>query len=195
MRYHLPLTVASIGAVAALGLLAVACGGRASPGVASVASSTPRATSSSRPPTGAEILQDALRFASCMRSRGVPNFPDPATDPRGFKIALNPSGSSPSAFQSALAACHHLLPAGRSQSPTHSQAQVAAMLAFAHCIRSRGFANFPDPTSSGDLTHEMLAAAGINLHAPGLVQAADSCSSVTHGYITKADVANFVAGH
>ena len=68
------------------------------------------------------------------------------------------------------------------------------MLAFARCLRSHGFANFPDPSSSGDLTHQMLANAGINLHQPAMLQAADACVSVTHGVITKTAVARFVAG-
>ena len=60
------------------------------------------------------------------------------------------------------------------------------MLAFARCMRSHGFPSFPDPTSTGELTHEMLANAGINLHQPAVVQAADACVGVTHGVITKA---------
>jgi hypothetical protein len=39
----------------------------------------------------------------------------------------------------------------------------------------------------------MLANAGINLHLPAVVQAADACVSVTHGLITRASVASFVA--
>jgi hypothetical protein len=88
------------------------------------------------------------------------------------------------------------MPTSQSQSQAaHSPAQTAAMLAFARCIRSRGFRNFPDPTNSGGLTHEMLAQAGINLHQPALVQAADACVGVTHGIITRAIVARFIAGH
>ena len=68
------------------------------------------------------------------------------------------------------------------------------MLAFARCMRSHGFPSFPDPSSSGQLTHEMLANAGINIHQPAVLQAADACVSVTHGFITKAAVARFVAG-
>jgi hypothetical protein len=40
----------------------------------------------------------------------------------------------------------------------------------------------------------MLAQAGINLHQPAVLDAADACVSVTHGVITKAVVARFVAG-
>jgi hypothetical protein len=41
----------------------------------------------------------------------------------------------------------------------------------------------------------MLATARIDLHSPAVVQAADTCTSVTHGVITRAAVARFVAGH
>jgi hypothetical protein len=41
----------------------------------------------------------------------------------------------------------------------------------------------------------MLASAGIDLHQPAVLQAADACVGVTHGVITKAVVARFVAGH
>jgi hypothetical protein len=40
----------------------------------------------------------------------------------------------------------------------------------------------------------MLARAGIELHLPAVVQAADACTSVTHAVITKAVAARFVAG-
>jgi len=86
------------------------------------------------------------------------------------------------------------MPSSQGQSEAHSPAQTAAMLAFARCMRSHGFPNFPDPTSSGDMTHQMLATAGINLHQPAVVPAADTCVGVTHGLITKVAVARFVAG-
>ena len=62
-------------------------------------------------------------------------------------------------------------------------------------MRSHGFPSFPDPTSTGNLNHEMLANAGIDLHQPAVVQAADACVGVTHGLITRADVARFIAEH
>lgn len=136
--------------------------------------------------------QQLVNFAGCMRSHGVSNFPDPSTG--AFKFALAPNTPHSPAFLSAYTACGHLLPTGGGQGDRHSPAQVAEFVAFARCIRSHGFPGFPDPTSSGQLTHEMIAGAGINLHQPAVVQAADACVSVTHGVITKADVARFVAG-
>jgi hypothetical protein len=72
--------------------------------------------------------------------------------------------------------------------------QIADELAFARCIRAHGLPSFPDPTSSGQITHEMLASAGIDLRQPAVLQAADACVSVSHGVITKAAVARFIAG-
>jgi hypothetical protein len=144
---------------------------------------------------GGRLQQQALRFTVCMRLNGVPNLPDPGT--REWKNALS---SQAPAVLAAERTCGHLMPGAgpsgqsQSQSETHSPAQTAAMVAFAGCMRSHGFTSFPDPTNSGELTHEMLATAGINLHQPAIVQAADACVSVTHGLITKAIVARFVAG-
>jgi hypothetical protein len=128
-----------------------------------------------------------------MRSHGLPNFPDP-TSPQQFKLYIASSEGSP-AFQSAQTACQHVLPGGGppSQSAAQRQAQTVAASAFARCLRGHGFANFPDPTSSGEITHEMLANAGIDPRQPAVLQAADACVSVTHGLLTKADVARFAA--
>jgi hypothetical protein len=184
--FHLPVAVAAIAAATVI----AACG--------SSSSNSSNASNSSDHPTQAQIQQDdqaAVRFADCMRSHGVPSFPDPTSSPRGFKSALDPSAKRSPAFQSALNGCGHLLPRSRgsTQSDVHSPAQIASFLAFARCLRTHGFPSFPDPTSSGNLTHEMLANAGINLHQPAVVQAADACVGVTHGAVTRADVARFIA--
>jgi hypothetical protein len=170
----------------------VACGSTSS---GSSSSSNPGAQ-----PTQAQLQQeqqDVVRFADCMRSHGVPSFPDPTTSPRAFKTALDPNTERSPAFRSAVTGCQHLLPGGGlhpnpPQAPSH--AQLAAELAFARCLRSHGFPSFPDPSSTGELSHEMLANAGINIHQPAVVQAADACVGVTHGLVTRADIARFVAG-
>jgi hypothetical protein len=171
--------------------------------IAACGSTSPSSSSSSSagaPPTQAQIQQTeqaAVRFADCMRSHGVSNFPDPTTSPRDFKQALDPTTAHSPAFQPAVSACQRLLPRGgqNSQSPPPSHAQIEAEIAFAGCLRSHGFPSFPDPSTTGELTHEMLAGAGIDIHQPAVVQAADGCAGVTHGFITGADVARFVAGH
>ena len=169
-------SIPSIVATAIISLVVAACGGSGSP-------SSPSASNSGQP-SQAQIRraqQEAVRFAACMRSHGVANFPDPTTSPRAFKTAL--STKSP-AFASAETNCRHLLPNGGqpTHSDVHTHAQVVAMLAFARCIRSHGFRTFPDPTSAGQLTHEMVAGAGIDLHQPAVLQAATHAWALPTGF-------------
>ena len=136
-----------------------------------------------------------VAYARCMRAHGLPTFPDP-TSSQGIPKDRIPIGNP--RFSTASNACQHLVPAsglGPQTTPRQTHTRVAAGIAFARCLRTHGFPNFPDPTASGQITHQMLATAGINLHQPAVLQAADACVSVTHGLITKASVASFVAGH
>jgi hypothetical protein len=73
-------------------------------------------------------------------------------------------------------------------------ARVVAALAFAKCMRDHGFPGFPDPTAQGELTPEMVSAAGIDLHQRALLQAGLSCVPVSHGLITRAAVQRAVSG-
>jgi hypothetical protein len=110
-----------------LTLLAACSGGSAVPGVAS-ASSSP---SPSRQTGG-------LVFAVCMRSHGLPGFPDPGGDvPPG----LPPKGSLQ--FQAAQRACASLLPQGQGSQP--SAADKERFLQFSACVRAHGIPNYPDP--------------------------------------------------
>jgi hypothetical protein len=182
-RLSIPTAVAAIAA----GSLLVAGCGSSSPS----SSSSSGSSGSGQQPTQVQ-QQQAVAFSTCMRTHGVSNFPDPGA---AVKYALAPSTPHSPAFQSALVACRHLLPNnGVPHEETHSPAQIAAFVAFARCLRTHGFPSFPDPTASGQLTHEMLTGAGIDIHQPAAVRAADACVSVTHGYITKVDVARFIAG-
>jgi hypothetical protein len=179
------------------GLLPAAAAILAAVAIAACGGSSPTNSASSgghSNQTPEQQRQDVVRFAHCMRSHGVTNLPDPTTAPRAFKDSFNTR--SP-AFQQSASACRHLLPGGgpSSQSGPPPQARITALLAFARCLRSHGFPNFPDPSGSGQLSREMLAQAGVNLAQPAVRQAADACVGVTHGVITKAVVARFLAGH
>ncbi|MGO9901224.1 MAG: hypothetical protein ACLP0J_16375 [Solirubrobacteraceae bacterium] len=173
-------------AAIALAALLAGCGGSNS------ASPSTSSNSGGHPPSG-QSLQAVLNYTTCVRAHGVPNIPDPGTP--GWKNAL---ASQAPAVLAAERTCGRLVPgagpSNQSQGEPHSPAQTAAMLALARCLRSHGFPNFPDPTSTGQLTHQMIAAAGIDLQQPAVLQAGDACVSVTHGLITKTAVARFVAG-
>jgi hypothetical protein len=166
-----------------------ACGSSAPPTTASLSSSGPTQTQLQR------LQNDAVKFSDCMRNHGIANFPDaPGPNGAGGRTWKNAFQNSSPAFVSADTACQHLMPtSGQSQNSAPGHRQIEAMLAFARCIRSHGFARFPDPNSSG-ITHAMIASAGINLHQPALVRAADACVAVTHGALTRAIVTRFIAG-
>ena len=104
---------------------------------------------SSGGPESPAVAADFLKFSQCMRSHGVPNFPDPT----GHGIQLSPgSGLDPAspAFQSARKTCNKLLPGGGAKSaapPPPSASDLRAALAWARCVRKHGVPNFPDPSA------------------------------------------------
>ena len=139
----------------------------------------------------------AYKFSACMRNHGVSNFPDPKVKTSGgsvsVAIAINPSISGQPAFKSAQKTCQHILPKpGSSGADGNSPARVQALIAFARCLRSHGFPNFPDPNARGDLSAQTIAKAGINLQTPALLTAGQRCTSVTHWIITPAQVAEAI---
>jgi hypothetical protein len=100
---------------------------------------------------------EALKLAECMRTHGVPDFPDP-TGGGGFGIQASANGSNASitvdghalnvsgpAFRTAMNECAKYQPHG----PAISGAQLAQIkrgaLRMAACMRTHGVPNFPDP--------------------------------------------------
>lgn len=91
-----------------------------------------------------------VAFASCMRSHGVPSFPDPSGGGGGIHITAG-SGINPfsPAFRAAQSQCSKLLPGGGpgAHGPPSEQAKQQ-MLATSECMRAHGVSGFPDPTLS-----------------------------------------------
>ena len=131
-----------------------------------------------------------------MRNHGVTNFPDPqiVNQPgqQGIKQAIPVGLADTPQFKAARVACRGILPAPTNGNPAELAAQQHAreqdLLAFARCLRSHGLPDFPDPTSQGQLTLQMITAAGVDLHAPATLTAAKACIGVSHGAVTGADV-------
>jgi hypothetical protein len=63
------------------------------------------------PAQQAQMQEQALRYSACMRSHGVPKFPDPQFDGTGIKLALG-RGIDPESptFKSAQRACESTMP-------------------------------------------------------------------------------------
>ena len=60
-----------------------------------------------------QFTAEALRFVACMRSHGLPGFPDPVVNSQGVEFR-GPPGAGPNSpvFQSAQHACQNLMPGG-----------------------------------------------------------------------------------
>jgi hypothetical protein len=172
------LLTASVLVVMAGSLLIAGCGGSAS-----------RSTSAAAQPA-------LVTYANCMHSHGVPDFPEPVAGqgiPKGQLLRLVGSPQ----FSAATSACKHVMPAsglGPQSTRQSTRVRLAAALVFSRCLRDRGFPNFPDPTAQGELTPQMVTAAGIDLHQPALLHAGLACAPLTHGVITRAAVKRAVNG-
>jgi hypothetical protein len=148
-------------------LLMTACG--ASGGSSST--STPAPAQTTR-------YEKTLAFSQCMRSHGVPEFPDPNAN---GAIALGSVAGQikldSSQVQSALVICRHLLPNGGTLNPAQQQKALNALLKFARCMRSHGVPNFPDPSLvNGNVTVD-LQGAGISGASPHILTASRACQS------------------
>jgi hypothetical protein len=169
---------AAILATAGLALLATACGGSTGGHVAQLGSTT---TTTSSPPGTSAQQAGALAFARCMRSHGVPNYPDP-TRSGLVKESLQQLGVGRARFQTAQTACNHLLPNGGSgPSPAQVQQARAQALSFSRCVRAHGVPNFPDPGSDGRIPDP--ASAGINQGSPKFEAANQACRKFRPPYM------------
>ncbi len=123
-----------------------------------------------------------------MRSHGVPNFPDPNSGPGGQGFSIRKSAGSSSvtingitfsgpAFQAAKKACQSV---GSLGAPAPLlEAQKQAFVAKAHCIRTHGVPNFPDPSfGPGGYGVGINLPVGFNPQSPAFVSAAKACASV-----------------
>jgi hypothetical protein len=181
--------VLSLVAVTGCTLLAAGCGGGGSPRVANVAS--PTTTSLTTTPQN-----DLLAFSRCMRSNGVPGFPDPQHFAGGnVKLTIHQYGVGSPRFRAAFGACNHLLPNGGPQETAQQdRARLADELSFARCMRSHGVSRFPDPTAQGQLTVEMVQAQGIDVHSAAVLRVVQACLPASHGALTPTKVREAIAG-
>jgi hypothetical protein len=186
-RLGLPAVV-----LAGLSLLASACGSAPGSRVAQLTSTT-TTSSATQSSTGAAATGKyaaSLAYSHCMRSHGVPNFPDPKQVDGGIQVSGSAPGINPQAplFVSAQQSCGHLQPGGGE--PTHAgqQRALARMLHISQCMRAHGISGFPDPTLSPPSSragHSAIRSNGvawlaipdsIDVRSPAFEHAATACS-------------------
>jgi hypothetical protein len=174
-------TATAVIATAALVLLAAACSG----GPSSTGSGGSSAGGSAGSPS-------AIAYSACMRSQGVPNYPDPDSSGQLPKGDAQQFGVSTSQYQAAQQACQHLLPTGGSLHqqeyqcmqdsdcpPALVQQMLTADRKLAQCMRSHGVPNFPDPTTDSNGPVFNITNAGISdaaSHTSQFAAKLDECS-------------------
>ena len=179
MRCRRPLIRISVVAAASVSVLTAGCGGGSS---APAAITTPNTL---------------VAYSECMRSHGVPNFPDPDSSgeiPKDKVVAAIVGNPRSPAAQTA---CRHMIPEsglGPPQTATPTRTRLADALSFARCVRAHGFPSFPDPTNQGQLTPEMVTAAGIDLHQPKVLRVGLACVPSSHGLLTPRAIERAVHG-
>jgi hypothetical protein len=151
-------------------------------------------------PSPATFTAAAFKYARCMRGNGMTGFPDPAmTDHNGQQVAYLATPSSlvaSPAFKRANKTCQKILTPtlDTTQSLAATAAREQHIAAFARCMRSRGVSAFPDPNSQGQLSPQMISAAGVDLQAPAVFAAAKVCLASADGAITVQDIERSVSG-
>jgi hypothetical protein len=135
--------------LAALGVIAMA----ALIGACGASAPSSAGTGSSAGKGAGANAQKGVKFAECMRSNGVRQFPDPGASGK-FTLdgIVNGSSLDPNtpAFNQAISACKHLEPTGFAGGK-RSLGQQSAALKFAQCIRENGVSDFPDPVNGQPL--------------------------------------------
>jgi hypothetical protein len=121
----------------------------------------------------------AIKFADCMRSHGVPDFPDPGSG-QNAQAVLN---RATPAFQAAGRACAkvggpegHGIPA--------SAATRRSLIADSQCMRTHGVPNYPDPVFPGTGGVE-IAVGNIDPQSPAFKAAVKVCGSPFPGGVRR----------
>ena len=164
-RRSWPRRAVALAATALVGMLATACGGHSSP--AGTGGSTASGGSAGSP--------SAVAFSACMRSHGLPGFPDPDSKGNFPTVDARHLGVSSTLYRAAEQACQPLLPTGgslRQQTnqclwfgscpPALLQQLMNIERDYARCMRSHGTPDWPDPTIVKGRPAFDLGSAGID---------------------------------
>jgi len=142
------------------------------------------AATSAGPPTLQSVTAQALAYARCMRSHGVPDFPDPTVQDNAHDKGVGfsmPSGLAHSpVFKSATKACQKQTGFGHI-SAAQLQQGMDAMLKYAECMRSHGITNFPDPYENSHQIGFNTNGTGIDQNSPRFKAANKACEPLLPG--------------
>jgi hypothetical protein len=147
--------------------------------LAAACSISPSSSGSGGSPTAGPSASSlsALAYSRCIRSHGMPNFPDPNGSGQISKEAVITAAREVSTFvfQAAQRACQNLWPY---QPVTQAQLEqyLAADVRFVRCVRSHGVPNLPDPIISDGRVEVVISNSdGINVGSPRIQAIAREC--------------------
>jgi hypothetical protein len=161
--------IALLVVIAALGIVGAGCGGSSGGSGAK-----PAASGASADATKAE------KYSQCMRSHGVPSFPDPVDGKLSLEVRKGgPLDPSDPQFRSARQACRALAPPGALSGSAPSPQQQSGALKFAQCMRKNGVPNFPDPQNG-----QTVIGGGVDPNSPQFQSAIQACQKLIPGGIT-----------
>jgi hypothetical protein len=165
------VSVVLAASAAALAIATAGCGGSSGGSSGSNAGSSSSSGSNANP-----NLEQAVKYAQCMRKNGVTNFPDPEKNGKFVIGAGGPNQNSPQ-FKSAKQACKSQEPPGIEDSPAEVAKAQQEWLAWARCMRKNGITNMPDP-QDGRL---LVPRDRIDINSPQFKRAMNTCRAVGGG--------------
>jgi len=130
-------------------------------------------------------MSAALAYANCMRSHGVPDFPDPNSQgefqlrpvkvENGRTTPVEDLVPSSPAFTGAERVCGSFGSAGRQVTAAQEQREFAKELNAAVCMRANGVPGYPDPKLiNGSIDLEFNGK--FNSDSPAFQRAASKCA-------------------
>lgn len=132
------------------------------------------------------VQRAAVAYATCMRSHGVANLPDPSQSPpsgsyssyHGIVIPPSINVQSPG-FVAANVSCEKLLYQGSATPPPITDSLKRALLSHAQCMREHGAPNYPDPSfpSGGGIEIGQLGGSGADPRSPSFQHAEKACGT------------------
>jgi hypothetical protein len=132
---RVPRRAGALAFVAAAALLTAACSSP-SVGGGGTASTTESAS-----------YRANIAFSQCMRTHGMPDFPDPGPNTNFTLNGPLTGAAADTTSGKATIACQHLLPnSSTSSNSSTSTQELAEGVALAQCLRAHGEPSFPDPT-------------------------------------------------
>jgi hypothetical protein len=146
-------------AAVALSLLAAGCGGSTGGKVAQIG-------------TASAARNGPQAYSACMRSHGVPNFPDPGAD---GVIHVPETIDELATVRGAYRACRSLAPSEGSITGAGDTMSQEQLLAFARCMRSHGVQKFPDPQVVNGHINLHVTAGEIDPRSPAVTAAEAAC--------------------